>query len=72
MCCVKAAAFLCFGFAGVAGLALVTLANTLPLLVVGALSVVAAWRYTGGDKPYGYTHIDRRWTSPPPAAGLLC
>ena len=51
---VKAAAFLCFGFAGVAGLALVTLANTLPLLVVGALSVVAAWRYTGGDKPYGY------------------
>ena len=35
-------------------MALVTLANTLPLLVVGALSVVAAWRYTGGDKPYGY------------------
>ena len=37
-----------------AGLALVALANTLVLLPVGALALLAAWRYTGGDNPYGY------------------
>lgn len=51
---VKAAAFLSFGGAAVAGLALVAIAETWILLPLGALAVLAAWRYTGGDNPYGY------------------
>jgi 1,4-dihydroxy-2-naphthoate octaprenyltransferase len=51
---VRLAAFLCFGLAALAGLALVALAETWLLLLVGAAAVVAAWRYTGGSNPYGY------------------
>lgn len=51
---VKLAAFCCFGFAALAGLALCALANTFWILLVGALSILAAWFYTGGKKPYGY------------------
>ncbi|VXC20567.1 1,4-dihydroxy-2-naphthoate octaprenyltransferase [Nocardioides sp. AX2bis] len=50
---VKRAAFLAFGVAGVAGLVLAALASWW-LLVVGVLSVAAAWFYTGGATPYGY------------------
>ncbi|KRB80252.1 1,4-dihydroxy-2-naphthoate octaprenyltransferase [Nocardioides sp. Root190] len=50
---VKRAAFTAFGVAAVAGLVLA--ATTSPWLVlVGAVSVLAAWYYTGGSKPYGY------------------
>jgi 1,4-dihydroxy-2-naphthoate polyprenyltransferase len=51
---VKGAAFSAFGTAAVAGLALVALSNSWLLLLVGALAIVAAWRYTGGARPYGY------------------
>jgi 1,4-dihydroxy-2-naphthoate octaprenyltransferase len=51
---VKVAAFAAFGLAGVVGSALVTLSQAWWLLPFGALAVVAAWRYTGGDNPYGY------------------
>ncbi len=51
---VRLAAFLSFGAAGVVGLALVALSAAWALLPVGALAVLAAWRYTGGDNPYGY------------------
>ena len=51
---VKVAAFLSFGVAGLAGLALVALSGAWLMLPLGALAVVAAWRYTGGDNPYGY------------------
>jgi 1,4-dihydroxy-2-naphthoate polyprenyltransferase len=50
---VKRAAFLAFGVAGVAGLALAA-TTAWWLVAVGALCVVAAWFYTGGSKPYGY------------------
>lgn len=40
--------------AAVAGLAVVVLTGHASLLVVGALSVPAAWAYTGGRRPYGY------------------
>jgi 1,4-dihydroxy-2-naphthoate octaprenyltransferase len=50
---VKRAAFLSFGVAGVAGLAL-TLAVGWELLVVGVLAIAAGWFYTGGPRPYGY------------------
>lgn len=50
---VKRAAFLAFGVAGAAGLVLAA-TTAWWLLAVGAVSVVAAWFYTGGSKPYGY------------------
>lgn len=50
---VKRAAFLAFGVAAVAGLALAA-ATAWWLVAVGAVSVLAAWFYTGGSKPYGY------------------
>jgi 1,4-dihydroxy-2-naphthoate octaprenyltransferase len=50
---VKRAAFLSFGVAGVAGLALAATAGWW-LLAVGAASFLAGWFYTGGPRPYGY------------------
>ena len=50
---VKRAAFLAFGVAGVAGLALAA-TTAWWLVAVGLACVVAAWHYTGGSKPYGY------------------
>ncbi|WP_183095659.1 1,4-dihydroxy-2-naphthoate polyprenyltransferase [Nocardioides stalactiti] len=50
---VKRAAFLAFGVAGVAGLALAA-TTAWWLVAVGLLCVLAAWYYTGGSKPYGY------------------
>ena len=51
---VKAAAFVCFGVAGVLGLVLVALTGRWWLLAVGAACFLAAWYYTGGKHPYGY------------------
>jgi 1,4-dihydroxy-2-naphthoate octaprenyltransferase len=51
---VKRAAFLCFGVAMLAGLALVVLAQAWLLILVGLGCVAAAWGYTGGRNPYGY------------------
>ncbi len=51
---VKLAAFIAFFWAGFCGLALVTLAGTWWMLLVGAASIWAAWKYTGGKNPYGY------------------
>ncbi|XVX21026.1 1,4-dihydroxy-2-naphthoate polyprenyltransferase [Actinomycetota bacterium] len=51
---VRLVAFLCFGVAALAGLALVALSGAVALLPLGVLAVLAAWRYTGGDNPYGY------------------
>ncbi|MGH2874408.1 MAG: 1,4-dihydroxy-2-naphthoate polyprenyltransferase, partial [Solirubrobacteraceae bacterium] len=50
---VKVAALVCFGVAGVCGLALAA-ATSWWLLALGALCVAAGWLYTGGPKPYGY------------------
>ncbi|MBW3084768.1 1,4-dihydroxy-2-naphthoate octaprenyltransferase [Austwickia sp. TVS 96-490-7B] len=51
---VKLAAFACFGFAAMTGLALCALANTFWILLLGAAAIFAAWFYTGGSSPYGY------------------
>ena len=51
---VKAAAFACFGVAALFGLALLAIADTLWMLVIGIAAIVAAWFYTGGKRPYGY------------------
>ncbi len=50
---VKRAAFTSFAIAAVAGLVLAVVVNPL-LVVVGACAIVAAWFYTGGNRPYGY------------------
>ena len=50
---VKVAAFVAFGVAAVAGLVLAA-TTAWWLVVVGLVSMVAAWFYTGGDRPYGY------------------
>jgi len=52
---VRAAAFAAFGLAGLAGLVLVAISGTWWLLAVGAACIVAAWYYTGGRRPYGYS-----------------
>ncbi|MEV5003397.1 1,4-dihydroxy-2-naphthoate polyprenyltransferase [Nocardioides sp. LML1-1-1.1] len=51
---VKRAAFASFGVAALAGLALTVATGAWWLVAVGAVSVLAAWYYTGGSKPYGY------------------
>src|SRR5690606_37708598 len=48
------AALIFFAFAAVAGLAIVIRTQQWWMLAVGALSIVAAWFYTGGKRPYGY------------------
>jgi 1,4-dihydroxy-2-naphthoate polyprenyltransferase len=54
---VKRAAFVCFGIAALAGLALVVLTRQWWLLAVGVACVLAAWYYTGGKRPYGYAGL---------------
>ena len=50
---VKSAAFISFGVAAVAGLGL-AITTSWWLIPVGAISIAAAWGYTGGKNPYGY------------------
>ncbi|MFI0423817.1 1,4-dihydroxy-2-naphthoate polyprenyltransferase [Spongiactinospora sp. 9N601] len=51
---VLTAAIACFAAAAVAGLVLVVVTGAWWLVAVGALSIAAAWFYTGGSRPYGY------------------
>ncbi|WP_222194350.1 1,4-dihydroxy-2-naphthoate polyprenyltransferase [Modestobacter italicus] len=50
---VLVAALLSFAVAGLAGLALAAVSSWW-LVAVGAVSILAAWTYTGGPIPYGY------------------
>ncbi len=43
-----------FGLAALAGIAIVVRTEQWWMLAVGAASIVAAWFYTGGRRPYGY------------------
>ena len=54
---VKRAAFVSFGIACLAGLALVIMTQYWWLLAVGVACVLAAWYYTGGKHPYGYVGL---------------
>ncbi|MGA8977915.1 MAG: 1,4-dihydroxy-2-naphthoate polyprenyltransferase [Pedococcus sp.] len=51
---VKLMAFAFFGAAALVGLALVAISEAWIMVPLGALAVLAAWKYTGGDNPYGY------------------
>ena len=53
---VLVAALGCFLVAGVAGLALAAVTSWW-LVAVGAVCIAAAWFYTGGPKPYGYSGL---------------
>ena len=54
---VKRAAFITFGLAMLAGLAIVVITAQWWLIAVGLAAVVAAWSYTGGKRPYGYNGL---------------
>lgn len=51
---VKAMAFTFFGIGAFFGFALIALSQAWIFLIIGPLAIIAAWRYTGGDNPYGY------------------
>ncbi|TRZ84143.1 MAG: 1,4-dihydroxy-2-naphthoate polyprenyltransferase [Streptomycetaceae bacterium] len=53
---VKKAAIYSFLVAAIAGLILAWLTSWW-LLLIGAAAVIAAWTYTGGKKPYGYSGL---------------
>ncbi len=50
---VKTAAFVSFGVASIAGVWLSLLTSPW-LILIGVVSIAAAWGYTGGKNPYGY------------------
>lgn len=54
---VKRAAFITFGLAMLAGLGIVVISGQWWLIAVGAACVLAAWYYTGGNSPYGYSGL---------------
>ncbi len=51
---VKLMAFAFFGAAALVGLALVAISQAWIMIPLGVLAIIAAWKYTGGDNPYGY------------------
>lgn len=53
---VKLAAFISFGIASIAGIWLSLLSSPW-LMVVGIAAIAAAWGYTGGKNPYGYSGL---------------
>ena len=54
---VMRAAVVTFGLAAAVGLVIVLLTGQWWLIAVGAVSIVAAWYYTGGKAPYGYAGL---------------
>ena len=50
---VKRAALIAIAIAAIAGVLLAARSSWI-LIALGALSIIAAWTYTGGPKPYGY------------------
>jgi 1,4-dihydroxy-2-naphthoate octaprenyltransferase len=54
---VRLVAFIFFGVATLAGVGVTVLTQVWWLPAVGAAAIVAAWFYTGGKKPYGYSGL---------------
>jgi len=54
---VKRAAFVCFGVAACAGLAITVTTQKWIFIPLGLLAIVSAWFYTGGRNPYGYAGL---------------
>jgi 1,4-dihydroxy-2-naphthoate octaprenyltransferase len=53
---VKNAAFISFAIASIAGVWISLLTSPL-LILIGVLAIAAAWGYTGGKNPYGYSGL---------------
>jgi 1,4-dihydroxy-2-naphthoate octaprenyltransferase len=53
---VRTAAFVALGVAAIAGFALAAIVSWW-LLLLGAAAIAAAWLYTGGPRPYGYSGL---------------
>ncbi|MEI6648607.1 MAG: 1,4-dihydroxy-2-naphthoate polyprenyltransferase [Actinomycetes bacterium] len=53
---VKRAAYLAFLLASIFG-AVLALRTSLWLIAVGIIAIIAAWNYTGGKSPYGYSGL---------------
>lgn len=54
---VKRAAMICFVSAALLGLGLVAFSTAWVMLLIGAACIPAAWSYTGGKRPYGYSGL---------------
>ncbi|WP_053387324.1 1,4-dihydroxy-2-naphthoate polyprenyltransferase [Leucobacter japonicus] len=54
---VLALALIFFALAAVAGIVAVVLSERWWFLALGAIAIVAAWFYTGGKRPYGYSGL---------------
>lgn len=54
---VKFAAFLFFALAAFSGLAIVLITQQWWFIALGIAAIVAAWFYTGGKSPYGYSGL---------------
>lgn len=54
---VRNVAFAFFGLALLAGLAVTVVSAQWWFIAVGAVAVIAAWFYTGGKRPYGYSGL---------------
>lgn len=54
---VKFAAFGAFAFATITGLAIVLITQQWWMVFVGLMAILAAWFYTGGKSPYGYSGL---------------
>ena len=54
---VKQAAFASFALAALAGLIVILITAQYWIVLVGLVSIIAAWYYTGGKRPYGYAGL---------------
>lgn len=54
---VRNTAYVFFALAATTGASLAVIANELWLIAVGAVAIIAAWFYTGGKRPYGYSGL---------------
>jgi len=54
---VRNTAYVFFALAAVTGASLAVIANEVWLIGVGAVAIIAAWFYTGGKRPYGYSGL---------------
>ncbi|ONI82791.1 1,4-dihydroxy-2-naphthoate polyprenyltransferase [Saccharothrix sp. ALI-22-I] len=54
---VRTAAFAALAVAALAGLVLIVLTGRYWMVLFGAVCIAAAWFYTGGRKPYGYSGL---------------
>jgi len=55
---VKRAAFIAFGIGSISGLILAARTSWF-LIAIGAVALIAAWTYTGGPRPYGYSGLGK-------------